>query len=70
MGEPVPGGCIPNALPVDNSLAAPWAPDVRCLWEALQGLLAEVQAKEGGESMVEEDKEKQRGPSASGVVPL
>ena len=72
MGELVPRGCISNALPVDNGLGLLWALDGRHLQKALQGLLVEEQAKEGGVAMVEEeDKEEDRRPSAAGrAVPL
>ena len=67
----MPGGCVPNALPVENDLGLPWAPDVLRLLEALRGLLAEEQAEEGGMTAVEEeDKEEQRGPLASGAAPM
>ena len=72
-GEPVPRGCaIPNALPVDDGLGNFCGPqDVWHLREALRGLLAEEQAKEGGEAAVEEeDKEEQKRPLPSGVAPL
>ena len=65
MGEPVPGGCITNALRIDDGLGTPWSPDVQHVRDALQGWLAE-QAKEGGVApvelpMEEEDEEETRG---------
>ena len=63
-----------NAPPVYDGLGDPWYLVVWRLWEALQGLLVEEQAKEGGVATVEEEEEEedeeQRGPSAGRVVPL
>ena len=69
-GEPVPGGCIPNALPIDDGLDLPWAPDVRHLWKVLQGLLAGEQAKVGGVAMAEEEgnEEQRGGPSVASIT--
>ena len=51
----MPGGCVPNTLPVDDGLGNPLFPDVQRLWEELRGVLAEEQAKEGGVAEVEEE---------------
>ena len=66
MGEPVPWGCMPNALPVDDGLGHPLFLDARNLWGGLRGLLVEGQAEEGGVAVAEEDKEEERRPSAAG----
>ena len=73
MGELAPGECITNALPGDNGMSVAWALNLRCVWDALLGWLAE-QAKEGGEATVKEENEEEdwrrRSSTASGVMPL
>ena len=74
MGKLVPWGCITNEIPIDDSLGTPWSPDIQCMWDALQGWLAE-QAEEGGvaaaEPLMEEDnkeEDRRRGSSVAGMV--
>ena len=72
----MPGECVTNALPVDDGMSTPWAPDLQHMLEALLGWLAE-QVEERGEAAVEEedkeeDKEedqRRRSSMASGVAP-
>ena len=56
-------------LPIDDGLGDPWFLDVQCLQEALRGLLAEEQAKEGRVAMAEEEEEERRSLVASGAAP-
>ena len=72
VGEPVPGECVTNALPVNDGMSVLWAPDLQHIWEALLGLL-----EGGGVPMVElpmeeKDKEERRQrPSVAGkTAPL
>ena len=72
MGEPVPRECVTSALPIDDGMSVPWAPDPRCVPNELLGLL------EGGgvpavELLVEENEEEEQGewpPTASEAGPL
>ena len=70
MGKPVPGGCMTNALPINNRMSELWASDLWHMQEVLQGLL------EGGrvpavELLMEEEDEEERRPSTAGkMVPL
>ena len=67
----MPGGCVPNALPIDDSLGYPLFSDTQHLRRGLRGLLAVGQAEEGGVAAVEEEEEEEESPSAAGeVVPV
>ena len=61
MGELVPGECMINALHINDGRSLAWAPDLRCVWDALQGLL-----EERGMPTVEENEEEERRPSMAG----
>ena len=73
----MPGGCVTNALPINDGLEISLSPDVWHMRDALQGWLAK-QAKEGGVAVVElpmgeEDEEedwRREFSMAGGVVPL
>ena len=73
----MPGGCVINALLIEDGLGIAWSLDIRWVQDALRGWLAE-QAKKGGVAWVKPPKEevdkkedyRRASSMASGVAPL
>ena len=58
-GEPVPGECVTNPLPINDGISTSWALDLQRMQDTLWGLL------DGGEMpalelLVEKDKEEEQ----------